>query len=221
MEIKCYKCETLKDISCFYKNKRKKHGVNTLCKDCQKEYMEVYREENKDRIKEVIKDYKEKNKDVLKEKAKVYQKENKDKLYKYQKEYREKNRERLNEQNKKYRNETSESRREYKRNWQRNNRKKKPWYYAHRDILTRTIKNLLMEKKGNTEEELGYSCLELKEHIESLFIEGMSWDNYGEWHIDHIKPLSKFNNNDDIKVINGLENLQPLWAKDNLSKYNK
>ena len=49
----------------------------------------------------------------------------------------------------------------------------------------------------------------------------MSWDNHGEWHIDHIKPISKFSFDDDIKIINGLNNLQPLWKKDNLIKSNK
>ena len=49
----------------------------------------------------------------------------------------------------------------------------------------------------------------------------MSWDNYGEWHIDHKKPISKFKDGISISTINALSNLQPLWAKDNLSKGNK
>ena len=40
----------------------------------------------------------------------------------------------------------------------------------------------------------------------------MSWDNYGEWHIDHIKPLTLFDDNTPIHVVNALSNLQPLWA---------
>ena len=49
----------------------------------------------------------------------------------------------------------------------------------------------------------------------------MSWENYGEWHIDHKKPISKFDKKTNLKIINSLCNLQPLWAKDNLSKGNK
>jgi len=49
----------------------------------------------------------------------------------------------------------------------------------------------------------------------------MSWDNYGEWDIDHKKPISKFNKNTKLSTVNSLSNLQPLWAKDNLSKGNK
>ena len=52
-----------------------------------------------------------------------------------------------------------------------------------------------------------------------------SGDNYGKWHIDHIKPISSFNingiNSDDFKKCWSLNNLQPLWAKDNLQKGNK
>jgi hypothetical protein len=72
---------------------------------------------------------------------------------------------------------------------------------------------------------VGYDVIELKRHLEEQFVDGMSWENYGEWHIDHIKPLSSFNitdiNSDEFKKCWSLSNLQPLWAKDNLKKYNK
>ena len=40
----------------------------------------------------------------------------------------------------------------------------------------------------------------------------MSWDNYGEWHIDHIRPIVSFDAKTDIKTVNELSNLQPLWS---------
>lgn len=46
----------------------------------------------------------------------------------------------------------------------------------------------------------------------------MNWDNYGEWHIDHIKPLAIAKNKKEIECLFNYKNLQPLWAKDNLSK---
>ena len=72
---------------------------------------------------------------------------------------------------------------------------------------------------------LDYSVDDLKLHLESLFQPGMSWDNYGEWHIDHIVPDSWFEYNSyqdsSFKECWALANLQPLWAKDNLKKSNK
>lgn len=69
---------------------------------------------------------------------------------------------------------------------------------------------------------LGYTKEELKAKIELQFEEGMSWDNYGEWHIDHIKPVSAFNfektTDKEFKECFALENLQPMWAGDNLRK---
>jgi len=93
---------------------------------------------------------------------------------------------------------------------------------AWRRLLTRTLYVLNHEKKnGKTIELLGYSAIQLKIHLESLFTEGMSWDNYGEWHIDHKKPVSRFDKDTPMSVVNCLCNLQPLWAFDNISKGNK
>ena len=57
-----------------------------------------------------------------------------------------------------------------------------------------------------------------KKYLEEGFQEGMSWTNYGEWHIDHIKPVCSFDKETHPSVVN---NLQPLWAKDNFSKGKK
>lgn len=71
---------------------------------------------------------------------------------------------------------------------------------------------------------LEFKVTDLKQHLESLFQPGMSWDNYGDWHIDHIKPVSLFDitsyDCEDFKKCWCLENLQPLWAEDNRKKSN-
>lgn len=87
--------------------------------------------------------------------------------------------------------------------------------------MINTIKRLGTSKEGKTNELLGYSALELKEHIEKQFTDGMSWDNWGKWYIDHVKPVSKFDKSEKISIINSLDNLQPLWATENLTKSNK
>ena len=79
------------------------------------------------------------------------------------------------------------------------------------------------KKSGRTTASLlGYSFAELHVHLERLFTEGMNWENIGEWHIDHIMPLSSFTitgpDDPQLRVAWALSNLQPLWAKDNLAK---
>lgn len=73
---------------------------------------------------------------------------------------------------------------------------------------------------------LGCSIDFLKIHLENQFVDGMSWNNYGEWHIDHIRPCSSYDLVDSKQQRECFHytNLQPLWAIDNIkkgSKYNK
>lgn len=68
----------------------------------------------------------------------------------------------------------------------------------------------------------GYTLADLRAHLEPLLTDGMTWANYGEWHVDHVRPLASFNITDaecnDFKAAWALSNLQPLWAQDNLRK---
>lgn len=72
----------------------------------------------------------------------------------------------------------------------------------------------------STFETLQYSKEELVSHLERQFLKGMSWENMGEWHIDHILPLASFTLNDDADIRRAwaLTNLRPLWAVDNMRK---
>jgi hypothetical protein len=79
------------------------------------------------------------------------------------------------------------------------------------------------KKGGNSWVKLvGYDVDELKAHLESLFQPGMTWDNYGEWHVDHIIPVSMFKydsyHHPEFRRCWSLDNIQPLWAFDNMSK---
>ena len=93
--------------------------------------------------------------------------------------------------------------------------------YRMRVFMRGCLKRLMTSKNGSrTEKLLGYSIFTLVSRIEFQFKDEMSWENYGEWHIDHKKPISRFlaQGITEPKIINALSNLQPLWAKDNLSK---
>jgi len=79
------------------------------------------------------------------------------------------------------------------------------------------------KKKDSTIELLGCSIDELKTYLQNQFKEGMTWQNHGEWHIDHIIPCAAFDlskKEDCLKCFN-YKNLQPLWAHENLSKSDK
>ena len=99
--------------------------------------------------------------------------------------------------------------------------------YKIADILrTRLYKALKNNQRvGSAVRDLGCTIKELKKHLESQFQPGMNWRNHtlDGWHIDHIKPLSGFDLSDseEFKEACHYSNLQPLWAKDNLSKGNR
>jgi hypothetical protein len=78
------------------------------------------------------------------------------------------------------------------------------------------------KKVGSAVKNLGCTITELKKHLERLFQPGMSWDNQGKWHIDHVRPLSSFDltNIEQLAMACHYTNLQPLWAEDNLKKNN-
>jgi len=75
-------------------------------------------------------------------------------------------------------------------------------------------------KSGSAVRDLGCTITELKDYLEEQFQHGMNWDNYGDWHIDHIRPLASFKleNRDELLKACHYTNLQPLWAADNTSK---
>jgi hypothetical protein len=116
----------------------------------------------------------------------------------------------------------------YKRDYERKRRAEDPKYRL--GVRTRTAVWQLLKERGikktnKTFNLLDYSIEELMTHLEALFTTGMTWDNYGEWHVDHKIPMNsfQFESTDDIgfKECWKLSNLQPLWGPENLSKGTK
>jgi hypothetical protein len=91
-------------------------------------------------------------------------------------------------------------------------------YYKYRKSLRRTLKALKQEKMDYSHRLLGYTAKDLQQHI----INHPNWEKVKDatWHLDHIFPVRAFVEHGitDIKLINCLENLQPLFEKDNISK---
>lgn len=115
--------------------------------------------------------------------------------------------------------------RELKRQYVRNKYRTDLNFRLADNLRSRLNTAIKSTKAGSAVNNLGCSIEELKIYLESLFQPDMTWDNYGKngWHIDHIKPLSKFDLSDIEQLKEGCNyiNLQPLWAKDNLKKSNK
>jgi AraC-like DNA-binding protein len=91
-----------------------------------------------------------------------------------------------------------------------------------RRALRRRFKKALARgaKVGRVIRDLGCTISELKDYIAAQFEIGMSWDNYGQWHLDHKLPLARFDLSDRQEFLRACHytNLQPLWARDNWSK---
>jgi len=229
----CKTCKIEKNYSKFRKSKRHKDGFNSECKDCLSIKRREYYINNIDRHKETSKKYYEENKKEIYEKIdkerkkkndSKYREKNKEKLKKQKKDYYEKNKEKIKEKSMKYYsenkekiNQTSDTKREIRRR----SYKKRKYQYVWREILRKTIYQLKNEKNQTTLELLGYSYYDSKENLESKFQEGMCWENHGEWHVDHIIPISLFKDGTDPSIVNDLNNLRPLWSKENLSKQDK
>ena len=151
------------------------------------------------------------NREVMKEYRKEYAKKNKDELKIKRDIYRKNNREKINKRD-------------------REARKNNPMYKLNCSIsfgIRNSLKPYNLSKNGQHWEDLIMNTKEeIMEHLEKLFLPGMSRKNYGKkWHIDHIIPISffRFTSTDDpeFKYCWSLENLQPLWEKDNLEKADK
>lgn len=117
--------------------------------------------------------------------------------------------------------------REYQNNYSTKWKKEKYYTDPKFNIASRirgALRNSLkgIRKEAPTFTLLGYTPTQLVKHLESKFTDGMSWDNMSEWHIDHIRPIASFDydstDHPDFKKCWALNNLQPMWAKDNMSK---
>lgn len=178
-----------------------------------------YREQNKDKIakqrRECSRKYYEQNRDEITERQRKYREQNKEKESERQCKYYEQNKEVIAEKKRKYRKENKEVIAERNRKYRKENKEQV--------FIRGSLRRILTNWKGgmaDAEKLLGYTCEQLREHIESQFKDGMSWENRSEWHVDHKKPIKAFLDEGitDPAIVNALDNLQPLWAHENLSK---
>ena len=191
----CRKCKEDKEVCEFNKDKNKKDGISTLCRECTKISNENYRNNNSVKYKEIQKKYRDSNKEKESIRSSIWCNNNKDKRLLYANEY-EKSRKKIDSIYKLRR--LTKSR-------------------IHNFLKTKNI-----TKQNRTFDIIGCTPEFLKEHIEKQFTKGMSWELLGQHiHIDHIIPLSSAKTEEEVYKLCHYSNLQPLWSEDNLKKSNK
>ena len=138
--------------------------------------------------------------------------------------YKEKNKLKIKEYNKKFIENNPDYHNDYRRDKFKNNIQYRLQCYVRARIL-KYLKSKKILKNNLTFNIVGCTPDELKKHIESQFLENMSWNNYGKgddkWSIDHIKPLCTAKTEEDVFTLNHYTNLQPMWNPQNFSKGGK
>jgi hypothetical protein len=200
----CAKCGVEKPLEEFSTRSRLKSGKASRCKVCASIININWRLKNPDRVKNNNQKWYSENKEKAIENSYRWQKTNPEKRVKIQ-------------------------RQQHLRNLDNIRERKQRYMLIPKNRLNSNMKSLIGlslkpgVKAGRRWESLvGYTVMELKEHLEKQFQPGMSWEERNKWHLDHKKPVAAFNfqspEDKEFKQCWALENLQPLWAKENESK---
>lgn len=199
MEKICNKCQLKKGVSQFNKKRDTKDGLTSICKECKKA------SRNKERDRETYKIWSQKNREYLNTRMKIYRDKNK------------------KHKPKKTIDEIKAHKKEYNREYIKKKRLNDPIYRLRVNIKRNIISSLKrknFKKDTKTQEILGCSFEDFKQHIESQWETWMNWENYGKyngtpnhgWDIDHTIPSSSANTKEDVLKLNHYTNLKPLCS---------
>lgn len=217
----CTKCGVEKEFEAFHKKAKGRVGRVGQCKACIAAYGKLYRVKFRDVKSQSDKNYREKNKEALKIKQKEYALKNRERICDRAKKWQRDNPEAFKARRNKWTAENKDRVNDYKKQWMREKRETDPCFYLTQIVMAQVNKALFARggnKPKRTSEYIGCDWDALLIHIERQFTDGMSWDNRGEWHVDHIIPLATANTVEDVIPLLHFTNLRPLWAKDNLEK---
>ena len=114
-----------------------------------------------------------------------------------------------------------EKHRAYSTSYHATRRKVDPLFKLRTNLSSLVANNFKAKgwsKTSKTQALLGCTFEEFVAHLQSKFEEGMTLENHGDWHIDHIKPCATATSAEELAALFHFTNLQPLWATENLSK---
>lgn len=217
----CKICQINKEESEYHKKAMGKGGLDNSCKACRKMLAIGRYQKSRYAILKKTKEYKDANKKIIREKNRKYDIEHAKNISERKRKYRQENRQILSKRRREYTQRPEIKLRNLK--YQTNKMKTDSQFYL-KNILRKRINNYLnrknLKKIGSAVLDLGCSIDELRNYLQFKFTEGMTWENRGKWHIDHIIPLCKFNLSDREQFLKACHytNLQPLWAEENLRK---
>jgi len=209
----CKECKIQKSFEDFHNNKRMKDGFLNICRKCV--WLQTKSNPNrKEKIIQSNKKYYQNNKEKFKEIQNNFNKKNPN----YHKDYFKQNH---IFKPKKTEEEKKQHKKEYLKQYFKNNKH----FTSLRNLIKNTKEKLNTPKQDKLIIELKYTPSQFKIHIENQFTEGMNWNNLNNkkdgWNIDHKIPLSWFKQKTPNYIVNHLNNLQPMWKKQNLQKNNR
>lgn len=202
----CNVCNQAKELTQFCKDKSKKDGLSGTCRNCVAVRCKLWyaKEQNATTVRIRSEQYYAQHK----EEVKLYARNRQPLKKQYMKKWREKNKESILR---------------YKRKYETLKKRTDVGYRMLCNLRNRI--NIALKtnaKSTSTKELLGCSITDLRKHLESKFVDGMTWGNYGikGWHIDHIVPCASFDlsKSAEQQKCFHFTNLQPLWHEDNIRK---
>ena len=220
----CGKCKLFKPLTSFGYSKATWDKCRPTCKDC----LHVWNMQNREARTNYNKEYWQKTKEDQTEKNKKWRLENPEKVKECMKEWLIRNKDHKASKDREYRLANYERYKENHREWRSKQyarlREEAGEEFSKiqlKNNIGRRIREILGQKKSERcAYYVGCSLEDLRAHLESTFADGMSWDNYGQWHIDHVFPCASFDITDETerKACFHYTNLQALWASDNIRK---
>lgn len=187
----CPRCSRSLPVEMFSPGKSRTDGRRGLCRECNNAANREYRERHPEAAARSSNNWSRRNPERVRAKAERWNKKNPGKLSRLA------------------------------AAWARRKRSECPVFRLKtrtRNCIVRAFSRKGYRKNSSTYRILGCDWETLKDHIEKQFAKGMTWENMGEWHIDHIVPLAEASNEEDVIRLNHFTNLRPLWAKENLKK---